>query len=126
MKYNIEKMVQDHNSMKSWHEDMAKNAASLMQDHIKAASWHESQSNMMKAMMNDVPLDPEEKKTTIPLSGGGPTATPSTKKPAASEVPLDPATIKKSDLVALLSEHVAEHGEFDMDVETIANFLIND
>jgi hypothetical protein len=122
---NFKKMLQDHNAMKSWHEGMAKASADSMQDHIKAAAWHESQANLIKGM-TEVPLDPEEKKTTIPAGGGSSTSTPSSKKPASNEVPLDPKTLKKSDLVTLLSEHVAEHGEFDMDIETIANFLIND
>ena len=75
MKYNIEKMFQDHTSMKSWHEEMAKTSATQMQDHIKAASWHESQTDMIKAMMNEVPLDPEKKVTSIPTAGSASTPT---------------------------------------------------
>lgn len=128
MKYsdNMHKMAQDHASMKAWHENMAKSAADTMQDHIKAAAWHDSQANLIKAMMNDVPLDPEEKKTTIPAGSYTPAPSAPTKGKASGEnVPLDPDTVKKSDLVSILSDHVAKHGDFDMDVETIANFLLN-
>lgn len=127
MKYNIEKMIQDHNSMKNWHETMAKSAADTMQDHIKAAAWHESQSDLIKGMMNEVPLDPEKKVNTIPTSGSA--STPQSGSGMTSptkEVPLDPATVKKSDLVSILSDHVAKYGDFDMDIDTIANFLINE
>ena len=121
---NIEKMVKDHAEMKSWHEAMAKTAANSMQDHIKAATWHESQMNLIKAI-KEVPLEPEKTVTTIPASNFS-ASTPSSPKPQATEVPLDPQTIKKMDLISVLNDHVKEHGDFDMDVETIANFLIND
>jgi hypothetical protein len=126
MKYNIDKMIQDHDSMKSWHEEMAKSAAESMQDHIKAAAWHNSQADIMKSMMNEVPLDPEKKVSTIPTSGSADTPTSGAGKTSATqEVPLDPANVKKADLVEILKEHVSEFGDFDMEIEAIANFLIN-
>jgi hypothetical protein len=126
MKYNIDKMVQDHDAMKSWHEGMAKTAAETMQDHIKAAAWHNSQADIMKSMMNDVPLDPEKKVTSIPTAGSADTPTSGAGKTAPTkEIALDPE-VKKSDLVAILSEHAAQYGEFDMEVEAIAKFLLND
>lgn len=125
-KDNMSKMVEDHNSMKSWHETMAKAAADSMQDHIKAAAWHDSQSNMIKGMINEVPLDPEKKVSAIPTAGSAPTPTSGSGKTSPTkEVPLDPATVKKSDLMSILAEHAEEFGDFDMDIESIANFLIN-
>jgi hypothetical protein len=127
MKYNIDKMIQDHDAMKSWHEDMAKTAAETMQDHIKAAAWHGSQGDIIKAMMNEVPLDPEKKVSTIPTSGSASTPTSGSGKTSPTkEVPLDPANVKKSDLVSILTSHANEFGGFDMDIETIADFLINE
>lgn len=124
---NMQKMAKDHASMKAWHEEMAKFNAEKMQDHIKAAAWHDSQADLIKAMMNEVPLDPEKKTTTIPGGTYSPTpSAPTSNKPSASEVPLDPSTVKKSDLIDILNDHIAKHGEFDMDVETIANFLITE
>ena len=126
MKYNIDKMIQDHDSMKSWHEGMAKSAAETMQDHIKAAAWHNSQADIMKAMMNEVPLDPEKKVTSIPTAGSAETPTSGAGKTSPTkEVALDPE-VKKSDLVAILTEHTAQYGDFDMEVEAIAKFLLND
>lgn len=126
MKYNIEKMIQDHDAMKSWHENMAKSAAESMQDHIKAAAWHNSQADLIKGMMTEVPLDPEKKVTSIPAAGSAETPTSGAGKTAPKkEVPLDPE-VKKADLIAILNDHAAEYGEFDMDVETIAKFLLND
>lgn len=124
---NMEKMVEDHGAMKDWHEGMAKFAASMMQDNIRAAAWHDSQMNLIKGMMNEVPLDPEKKVATIPTSGSAepPTSGAGLKSPT-QQVPLDPANVKKSELVAVLSTYAKEHGDFDMDVEAIANFLINE
>ena len=122
---NMNKMAKEHTSMKSWHEEMAKSAATQMQDHMKAASWHESQSNMIKGMINEVPLDPEKKSTSIPVSGSAPTPTSGVGFSAPTkEVALDPETVKKSDLVAILKSHEEEFGSFDMSVEDIANFLL--
>ena len=126
MKYNIDKMIQDHDAMKSWHEEMAKSAADSMQDHIKAAAWHNSQADIMKSMMSEVPLDPEKKVTTIPTAGSAQTPVSGAGMTAPTkQIALDPE-VKKSDLVAILSEHVAEYGDFDMEVEAIAKFLLND
>jgi hypothetical protein len=126
MKYNIDKMIQDHDSMKSWHEEMAKSAAESMQDHIKAAAWHNSQADIMKSMMNEVPLDPEKKVTSIPTAGSVDTPTSGAGKTSPTkEIALDPE-VKKSDLIAILEEHAAQYGDFDMEVEAIAKFLLND
>lgn len=127
MKYNFGKMIEDHDAMKSWHEEMAKNAAESMQDHIKAAAWHSSQADVVKAMMNEVPLDPEKKVTSIPTAGSASTpVSGSGNSASAKEVPLDPSTVKKADLVAVLQEHADLYGDFDMEIEAIANFLINE
>lgn len=125
MKYseNMNKMIEDHLSMKNWHETMAKSAAEMMQDHIKAASWHDSQSNMIKGMIQEVPLDPETKKMTVP-AGSYAATTPSKTKATETEVPLDPQTVKKGDLVAILKAHEEEFGSFDMSAEDIASFLL--
>lgn len=126
MKYNIEKMIEDHDAMKSWHENMAKSAAESMQDHIKAAAWHNSQADLIKGMMTEVPLDPEKKVATIPAAGSAQTPTSGAGKTAPKkEVPLDPE-VKKADLISILSDHAEQYGDFDMDVETIAKFLLND
>lgn len=125
MKYtqSMNKMIEDHVSMKSWHENMAKSAATQMQDHIKAAAWHDSQSNLIKGMV-EVPLDPENKPAASIPAGSYSANTPSSPKPSANEVPLDPKTVKKSDLVAALSSFEEEFGKFDMSVEDIASFLL--
>jgi 3-oxoacyl-[acyl-carrier-protein] synthase III len=125
MKDNMKKMVSDHNAMKSWHETSAKAAAEQMQDHIKAAAWHDSQVNMIKGMINEVPLDPEKKVSSVPT--GGSASAPTTGAGMTSptkEVALDPKTVKKSDLIEILSEHEGQFGKFDMAVEDIASFLL--
>lgn len=122
---NVSKMIDDHNGMKNWHDNMAKSAAAAMQDHIKAAAWHESQSNLIKGMMQEVPLDPEKKQTSIPSGTYAPTPSSGGGMDAPKkEVALDPQTVKKADLVTMLKAHEAEHGKFDMAVEDIATFLL--
>lgn len=125
MKDNMKKMVSDHTAMKSWHETAAKTAAEQMQDHIKAAAWHDSQVNLIKGMINEVPLDPEKKTSSIPTAGTASAPTSGAGKTSPTkEVPLDPKTVKKGDLVEILSEHEEQFGKFDIPVEDIANFLL--
>lgn len=121
---NIEKMITDHDAMKSWHETMAKSAAETMQDHIKAAAWHSSQGDLLKGMM-EVPLDPEKKVSTIPTSGSAePPVSGAGYTSPSKEVPLDPQVVKKSDLVEILKDHVTEYGSFNMSVEDIADVIL--
>jgi hypothetical protein len=120
---NMNKMIEEHLSMKSWHETMAKSSVEAMQDHIKAASWHDSQSNLIKGMFQEVPLDPETKKMTVP-AGSYAAPTPGKKKVAETKIPMDPQTVKKGDLVAILEAHEEEFGSFDMSAEDIASFLL--
>jgi hypothetical protein len=124
----MKKMAEDHGSMKSWHETMAKAAATQMQDHMKAASWHDSQAAMIKGMINEIPLDPETKPSaSIPTGSYAPTpsaSTPSSPMTSPQNVSLDPDTVKKSDLIAILSDYQKEFGSFDMSVEDIASFLL--
>ena len=125
MKDNMKKMVSDHNTMKSWHETAAKSAAEQMQDHIKAAAWHDSQVNIIKGMINEVPLDPEKKVSGVPTGGSASAPTSGSGKTSPTkEIPLDPKTVKKGDLVEILSQHEEQFGKFDMSVEDIASFLL--
>jgi hypothetical protein len=111
--------------MKSWHETAAKTAAEQMQDHIKAAAWHNSQVDIIKGMINEVPLDPEKKVSSVPTAGSASTPTSGAGKTSGTkEIPLDPKTVKKSDLVTALSSFEEEFGKFDMSVEDIASFLL--
>ena len=127
MKENMKKMINDHATMKSWHETSAKAAAEQMQDHIKAAAWHDSQVNMIKGMITEVPLDPEKKMSGIPSSGSSSAPTPRTKeKGGAKEVPLDPKTLRKNELVDMLLGHEEQYGKLEIPVEEVASFLLED
>ena len=67
--------------------------------------------------MRPVPTWKSTDAAPTPTSGAGYTS-------PEKEVPLDPSTVKKSDLISVLSQHAKEHGDFDMDIESIANFLM--
>jgi len=123
MKDNMKKMINDHLTMKSWHEVSAKTAAEQMQDHIKAAAWHDSQINIIKGMITEVPLDPEKKSLSIPAGGASSVPASRKEKDSAREVPLDPKTLRKNDLVDMLLNHEEQYGKFDISVEDVANFL---
>jgi hypothetical protein len=76
-------------------------------------------------MMNEVPLDPEKKVTSIPMAGSAPTPTSGAGKTAPTkEVALDPENVKKSELIAVLKDHANQIGNLDADIDAIANFLM--
>ena len=115
---NVEIAKKGHDSMKAWHENMAKS-------HEIAAAWHASQSEDLSKAMNEIPLDPEKMVTRMPENGGPqPATTGMGSSSAAQEVPLDAQVVKKSDLVDILKDHVNEFGSFNMSVEDIADIIL--
>lgn len=135
-----------HDSMKTWHVNMAT-------QHAIAAEWHSEQSERLSKAIQDLPLDPEKIVTTIsgergastgePASGspsasapessteirttaasGSSMAEPASSAPRAIEVPLDP--IKKADLADILRQHVEEYGSLGKSVEEIVEIILGD
>lgn len=115
---NVETIKKGHDSMRSWHENMAK-------AHETAAAWHANQSDDLSKAMNEVPLDPEKRVVRMPENGGQQPATSGAGKTSPTqEVPLDPQSVKKVDLVDILKDHVNEFGSFNMSVEDIADIIL--
>lgn len=133
-----------HDSMNSWHVNMAT-------QHAIAAEWHAEQSERLSKAIKDLPLDPEKMVTTISAQRGGSTAEPasaspstmmpqssteirtlsesgssmaepSSSAPRAIEVPLDP--VKKADLADILRQHVEEYGTLGKSVEEIVDIIL--
>ncbi len=133
-----------HDSMKSWHANMAT-------QHAIAAEWHSDQADSLSKAIQDLPLDPEKIVTTISPERGASTGVPSTSAfpssapesgteirttadsgqsltepasaaPRAIEVPLDP--VKKADLAEILNQHIEEFGSLNKSVEEIVEFLL--
>jgi len=115
---NVEIAKKGHDSMKSWHENMAKS-------HEIAAAWHANQSEDLSKAMNELPLDPEKVVTRIPENGGPqPETSGMGMSSEAENVPLDGQVVKKSDLIDILKDHVNEFGSFNMSVEDIADIIL--
>lgn len=133
-----------HDSMKSWHVNMAT-------QHAIAAEWHSEQSEGLSKAIKNLPLDPEKIVTTISQEKGFSTAEPGSRAfpssapesstevrttpasgastaqtggsaPRPIEVPLDP--VKKADLVEILKQHVDEYGSFGKSVEEVVEIIL--
>lgn len=115
---NVEMMKSQHEQMKSWNDNMAK-------QHQAASDWHQQQIEELEKAMVRVPLEPEKKPT--PSAGGArgsSTDGPDPAAPAPKQVPLDP--MKKSDLISILQDHEAEFGGFDKPVEEIVDTILGE
>lgn len=107
----------------------------LLKEALAAAAYHQEQIDLLSKAIKDVTYMVTEQTTSISGSDAGSTSEPASSAPAAID-PKDDAMpeliqgngigfdAKKADLVNILKEHEAEFGTFDIDVETIASFLM--
>lgn len=122
---NAEEMARQHKFMKKMHEDMTKALADQMREHIAAAQYHAQQEEALEKAVKDVTFMLESETRGIGGSDTGSTAnTQSTATPTPDSTHGDADPVKKADLMEVLKAHTEEFGDFDMDIETIANFLL--
>lgn len=111
---NAEKMVEQHKF--------------LLKEALKAAAYHQEQIDSLSKAVKDVTFMLTETTQNLGGSDGGSTGEPASAAPTAID-PKDDSpveTVRKNDLVATLKAHQDVYGEFDVDVELIADFLIGD
>lgn len=129
---NAEQMASEHFLMKEMHDRMAKAAFDQMKEHMASANYHEQQGNALAKSVKDVTFMLTSTKSSIGGSEGADTGEPASGSNTAHDVtgPGVPKKVKgssamsKSDLVLALKSHEEEHGAFDIDVDTIASFLL--
>lgn len=110
---NAEKMVQQHQF--------------LLKEALRAASYHQEQIDELSKAVKDVTFMLTEETTSVGGTDSGSTGEPSSTAPNASDVDGDGVSeqVRKDNLVALLEEHAAEFGDFDINTELIATFLLS-
>lgn len=116
-------------------ENMVLRHQFLLKEALAAAAYHQEQIDLLSKAIKDVTYMVTEQTSSISGSDAGSTSEPASSAPAALD-PKDDAMpeliqgngigfdAKKADLVNILKEHEAEFGTFDIDVETIASFLM--
>lgn len=110
---NAERMVQQHQF--------------LLKEALRAASYHQEQIDELSKAVKDVTFMLTEETVSVGGTDSGSTGEPASSAPSAMEVDGDskPVEVRKADLVSLLQEHASEFGDFDIDPETIASFLLS-
>ena len=110
---NAERMVQQHQF--------------LLKEALRAASYHQEQIDELSKAVKDVTFMLTEETTSVGGTDSGTTSEPASSAPSAIEVDGDGVSeqVRKTDLVSLLKEHASEFGDFDIDPETIASFLLS-
>lgn len=108
---NAEKMVDQHKF--------------LLKEALRAAAYHQEQIDVLSKAVKDVTFMLTESSQSLPGSDTGSTGEPASTAPKALEPKDDsPVETVKKDLVDILKQHEDKHGKFDIDVETIADFLM--
>lgn len=108
---NAEKMVEQHKF--------------LLKEALRAAAYHQDQIDVLSKAVKDVTFMLTESSQSLPGTDTGTTGETASSAPQAKEVDGDgqPEDVKR-DLVDALKQHEGKHGKFDIDVETIADFLM--
>jgi hypothetical protein len=107
---NAEKMVDQHKF--------------LLKEALRAAAYHQEQIDVLSKAVKDVTFMLTENSQSLPGSDTGSTGEPASTAPIALEPEGDTVETVKKDLVDILKQHEDKHGKFDIDVETIADFLM--
>jgi hypothetical protein len=99
----------------------------LLKEALKAASYHQDQIDQLSKAVKDVTYMLTEEMVATPGSDSGSTGEPASAAPATSSFVDDGAVeeVRKNDLISVLKEHAIEFGDFDIDVDTIASFLLS-
>jgi hypothetical protein len=113
---NAEKMVDQHKF--------------LLKEALKAAAYHQDQIDTLSKAVKDVTFMLTETTRSLGGTDGGDTGEPASATPSASDEttkgPGKVETVRKSDLIATLKAHQDIYGDFDVDVDIIADFLIGE
>lgn len=110
---NAEKMVEQHKF--------------LLKEALRAAAYHQEQIDSLSKAVKDVTFMVTETTQALPGSDTGSTdAGDPNPVPAPITNHNDDGAVEvvKKDLVSVLKDYEEKHGKFDIDVETIANFLM--
>lgn len=107
----------------------------LLKEALAAAAYHQEQIDLLSKAIKDVTYMVTQQTSAVSGSDTGTTGEPASTAPTALD-PVDDSMpemlegsgvgfdAKKADLVSILKEHETEYGSFDIDIETIASFLM--
>ncbi len=101
----------------------------LLKEALAAAAYHQEQIDMLSKAVKDVTSQPGGSTVTETTTAVGGSDTGSTGEPASSANPAktvdgDGQPVRKDNLVEILKAHEEKYGKFDIDVDTIAQFLL--
>jgi len=110
---NAEKMVQQHQL--------------LLKEALKAAAYHQEQIDQLSKAVKDVTFMLTETTQSAGGTDTGSTGEPASSAPAPTGFVDDGKVqeVNKQNLISLLKEHESKFGEFDINPETIATFLLS-
>jgi len=110
---NAEKMVQQHQF--------------LLKEALRAASYHQEQIDQLSKAVKDVTFMLTESTQAVGGTDSGSTGEPASSAPAVTSFVDDGEVeeVSKQNLIAVLKEHESKFGDFDIDPETIASFLLS-
>ncbi len=126
---SAKEMIRQHSFLRDKNDQMSKAAFAQMKESLEAVAYHQSQIDLLSKAVKDVTF--MVSKETRSLGGGENTPAPS----AATDSSLapspktnfgsgDPKRVKKDNLIEMLKAYETDNGEFDINPEVIASFLM--
>lgn len=126
---NAKEMIRQHSFLRDKSDQMSKAAFTQMKESLEAVTYHQSQIDLLSKAVKDVTFMTSKQVTSL---GGGtlapaasaPTEPALNPAPETSFGPGDPKRVKKDSLIEMLKAYESDNGEFDINPEVIASFLM--
>jgi len=125
---SAKEMIRQHSFLRDKNDQMSKTAFAQMKESLEAVSYHQSQIDLLSKAVKDVTFMVSKETRSL---GGGENASASsaadssaTPSPKTNFGPSDPKRVKKDNLIEMLKAYEADNGEFDINPEVIASFLM--
>lgn len=126
---NAKEMIRQHSFLRDKNDQMSKAAFIQMKESLEAVTYHQSQIDLLSKAVKDVTF--MTSKEVKPLGGGelAPAASAATEaslnpSPKTNFGPGDAKRVKKDNLIEMLKAYESDNGEFDINPEVIASFLM--
>jgi hypothetical protein len=126
---NAKEMIRQHSFLRDKSDQMSKAAFTQMKESLEAVAYHQSQIDLLSKAVKDVTFMTSKQVTSL----GGGTLTPAASAPTEAALnptpetnfgPGDPKKVKKANLIEMLKAYESDNGEFDINPEVIASFLM--
>jgi len=126
---NAKEMIRQHSFLRDKSDQMSKAAFTQMKESLEAVAYHQSQIDLLSKAVKDVTFMTSKQVTSLggnsnSSEASSPTDASLNPAPKTNFGPEDPKKVKKANLIEMLKAYENDNGEFDINPEVIASFLM--